>query len=157
MIPTALYRRPAGLWGALAMASLLLLAAPSHAAEGAPSFQAFDEARAAKLASGLQIIELAPGEGTPVKPGDRVVTHYVGWLKDGTKIESTHDRGRPHVFNLGRSEAIKGLDEAVSGMKPGGRRLVLIPPALGFGIRGAGAKVPPNSELIFHVELVGVK
>ena len=107
-------------------------------------------------ASGLQYEDLAPGQGTAAKAGDKVQVHYTGWLKDGTKFDSSHDRRSPFSFTLGKGMVIKGWDEGVQGMRVGGTRVLVIPPDLGYGARGAGGVIPPNATLIFEVELLGV-
>jgi len=107
-------------------------------------------------ASGLKYVELAVGEGTPAKAGDRVQVHYTGWLLDGTKFDSSVDRGQPFVFPLGAGRVIRGWDEGVAGMKPGGKRKLVIPPDLGYGARGAAGVIPPNATLVFEVELLKI-
>ncbi|MGZ3420512.1 MAG: FKBP-type peptidyl-prolyl cis-trans isomerase [Polyangiales bacterium] len=105
----------------------------------------------------LEKIDLVVGKGAEAKKGQRVKVHYVGTLqKDGSKFDSSRDRGEPFEFSLGAGEVIKGWDEGVPGMKVGGKRKLVIPPHLGYGARGAGAKIPPNSTLVFEVELLGV-
>ena len=108
-------------------------------------------------ASGLQYEDLAEGTGAAAKAGDSVEVHYTGWLTDGKKFDSSHDRHSPFRFQLGAGRVIKGWDEGVAGMKVGGKRKLHIPPALGYGARGAGAVIPPNAELIFEVELLGIR
>jgi FKBP-type peptidyl-prolyl cis-trans isomerase FkpA len=108
-------------------------------------------------ASGLQYEDLAEGAGAAAKAGDSVEVHYTGWLTDGTKFDSSLDRGRPFAFALGAGKVIKGWDEGVAGMKPGGKRKLVIPANLGYGSRGAGGVIPPNAELIFEVELLQVR
>lgn len=106
--------------------------------------------------SGLRYEELTEGTGATAKAGDAVSVHYTGWLTDGSKFDSSLDRGNPFRFKLGAGQVIKGWDEGVAGMKPGGKRKLHIPPGLGYGSRGAAGVIPPNAELIFEVELLGV-
>ena len=82
--------------------------------------------------------------------------HYTGWLKDGTKFDSSRDRGEPISFQLGKGEVIPGWDEGIRSMKEGGKRLLTIPPKLAYGGNRAG-KIPPDSTLIFEVELLGIE
>ena len=109
-----------------------------------------------QTATGLEYVEIVEGTGTLPKPGDSVSVHYTGWLKSGQKFDSSHDRGQPLVFPLGRGRVIKGWDEGVAGMKVGGKRQLTVPPDLGYGSRGAGGVIPPNATLIFEVELLKV-
>jgi FKBP-type peptidyl-prolyl cis-trans isomerase FkpA len=106
--------------------------------------------------SGLQYIDVKVGEGEAAVAGDDVSVHYTGWLVNGTKFDSSKDRGRPFAFPLGGGRVIKGWDEGVAGMAPGGIRKLIIPPELGYGPRGAGP-IPPNSTLIFEVEFLGTE
>jgi FKBP-type peptidyl-prolyl cis-trans isomerase len=107
--------------------------------------------------SGLKYEDLKEGSGDAAKSGDNVEVHYTGWLKDGTKFDSSKDRGKPFSFELGAGKVIKGWDEGVAGMKVGGKRKLIIPSELGYGKRGAGKDIPPDAELIFEVELLKVK
>ena len=110
--------------------------------------------------SGLKIEDTKVGAGATPRPGQICVMHYTGWLyengKKGRKFDSSLDRGQPFEFNIGRGMVIKGWDEGVAGMKVGGSRKLTIPPALGYGSRGAGGVIPPNATLWFEVELLKV-
>ena len=106
--------------------------------------------------SGLTIEDVTLGSGAAAAAGQNVTVHYTGWLTNGTKFDSSKDRNDPFVFPLGAGRVIKGWDEGVQGMKVGGKRKLTIPPALGYGARGAGAVIPPNATLVFEVELLGV-
>lgn len=107
-------------------------------------------------ASGLQYWDITVGTGATAAAGKMVKVHYTGWLTDGKKFDSSLDRGQPFAFSLGAGQVIKGWDEGVAGMKVGGKRQLKIPPELGYGARGAGNAIPPNSTLIFDVELLDV-
>jgi len=106
--------------------------------------------------SGLIIEDVTVGEGVAAATGQKVTVHYTGWLTKGTQFDSSKDRNDPFVFPLGGGRVIKGWDEGVQGMKVGGKRKLTIPPALGYGARGAGGAIPPNATLVFEVELLGV-
>ena len=106
--------------------------------------------------SGLIIEEVVVGDGAQAAAGQQVKVHYTGWLTNGSKFDSSKDRNDPFVFSLGAGRVIKGWDEGVQGMKVGGKRKLTIPPALGYGARGAGGVIPPNATLVFEVELLGV-
>ncbi len=108
------------------------------------------------MADELQIEELAVGDGAEAKSGDTVHVHYTGWLTDGTKFDSSVDRGKPFTFPLGEGRVIRGWDEGVAGMKVGGKRKLTIPPEMGYGSRGAGGVIPPNATLVFEVELLDI-
>ena len=106
---------------------------------------------------GSVIVEdLVIGQGPAAASGDSVTVHYTGWLTDGTKFDSSLDRGEPFVFTLGAGEVILGWDLGVAGMQEGGKRKLTIPPDLGYGARGAGNVIPPNATLVFEVELLKV-
>jgi peptidylprolyl isomerase len=107
--------------------------------------------------SGLQYIEIEEGTGATPTRGQKVTVHYTGTLEDGTKFDSSRDRGRPFDFTIGVGQVIRGWDEGVGTMKVGGRRQLIIPSELGYGARGAGGVIPPNATLIFDVELLGVQ
>ena len=108
----------------------------------------------------LKIDEITAGTGDTAAKGQQVTVHYTGWLlvngAKGKKFDSSKDRGDPFVFPLGQGHVIKGWDEGVAGMMVGGKRLLTIPPEMGYGARGAGGVIPPNATLIFEVELLKV-
>lgn len=107
--------------------------------------------------SGLKYVELKEGTGDMPKKGDMVQVHYTGWLTNGKKFDSSVDRGKPFTFAIGEGEVIKGWDEGVMTMKVGGKRKLTIPPDLAYGKRGAGdGLIPPDSTLIFEVELLKI-
>jgi peptidylprolyl isomerase len=112
-------------------------------------------------ASGLKYIDEKVGTGPSPHRGQTVVVHYTGWLyvngAKGKKFDSSVDRHEPFEFPIGEGHVIKGWDEGVATMKVGGKRTLIIPPALGYGARGAGGLIPPNATLMFDVELLSVK
>lgn len=113
---------------------------------------------AVKTASGLIYLITKKGDGVQAKAGDTVAVHYTGTLTDGTKFDSSHDRGEPIEFPLGAGRVIKGWDEGIAKMKVGDQAILVIPPSIGYGERGAGGGlIPPGATLIFIVELVGIK
>lgn len=137
----------------VALLSVLLLAACG----GAPPYTGGDVAD-------LQRIDVEAGEGTPAAVGDEVSVHYTGWLYDqnapdkrGAQFDSSHDRGQPFVFELGAGRVIRGWDEGVAGMRPGGTRELHIPAWLGYGDNGAGRAIPPGASLVFEVELLEIR
>jgi len=109
------------------------------------------------LPSGLAYEDLTPGHGAEVGPGQVAVVHYVGTLEDGTKFDSSRDRGRPFSFKVGAGHVIRGWDEGVVGMREGQTRRLRIPPDLAYGVRGAPPSIPPNATLWFEVELLKVQ
>ena len=111
--------------------------------------------------SGLQYEDIQTGSGDTAAAGQYVAVHYTGWLQNddgsaGSKFDSSKDRGMPFRFSLGKGQVIAGWDEGVQGMQVGGVRRLVLPPALGYGSRGAGGVIPPNATLIFEVELLSV-
>lgn len=113
-------------------------------------------ANAVTTTSGLKYEDLQVGDGTEAKSGDTVTVNYTGWLADGTKFDSSVDRGQTFDFAIGSGNVIKGWDEGVVGMKVNGIRLLVIPPDLGYGTAGNGP-IPGNATLTFEVQLVGIK
>jgi FKBP-type peptidyl-prolyl cis-trans isomerase FkpA len=107
--------------------------------------------------SGLTYTDIVAGTGAIAETGQKASVHYTGWLKNGRKFDSSLDRNEPFEFTLGAGMVIRGWDEGVAGMKVGGKRRLEIPPALGYGNRGAGAVIPPNADLVFEVELLGLR
>ena len=108
-------------------------------------------------ASGLQIKTLVVGAGDKAEPGKTAVVHYTGWLLNGTKFDSSVDRGTPFEFPLGAGRVIKGWDEGVATMNIGGKVELIIPPDLAYGPAGAGGVIPPNATLKFEVEFLDQK
>ena len=109
------------------------------------------------MPSGLKYEDLKVGDGAVAENGMTASVHYTGWLTDGTKFDSSVDRGQPFSFRLGAGQVIRGWDEGVRGMRVGGKRKLTIPPDLGYGAAGTpGGPIPPNATLIFDVELKDV-
>lgn len=134
---------------AVAVAGAAYLLAPSA---GGPS--SGDEVT---TASGLRYTDIEVGTGPSPQAGQTAVVHYTGTLQDGTKFDSSHDRGQPFEFPLGRGRVIRGWDEGVATMRVGGRRRLVIPSSLGYGERGSPPKIPGGATLIFDVELLDVR
>ena len=150
----------------LAMAFVAALAAVTARAQEpkptpAPGAEKSSESKMTKTASGLQYEDVKVGTGESPKKGQTAVVHYTGWLWEngakGKKFDSSVDRGQPFSFPVGMGRVIKGWDEGVMTMKVGGKRILIIPPDLGYGSRGAGGAIPPNATLMFEVELIEVK
>jgi peptidylprolyl isomerase len=108
-------------------------------------------------ASGLQFIDIEVGTGDSPQSGQTVEVHYTGWLADGTKFDSSLDRGEPFSFVIGAGRVIAGWDEGVASMKVGGKRRLIIPPELGYGEQGYPPIIPANAELTFDVEMLAIK
>ena len=109
------------------------------------------------MQAGLGIEDVTVGQGAEAKAGNTVTVHYVGTLTNGSKFDSSRDRGKGFSFELGAGKVIKGWDQGVAGMRVGGTRKLTIPPDLGYGARGFPPVIPPNSTLLFEVELLEVK
>ncbi len=106
--------------------------------------------------SGLKYIDMVEGTGATPQKGQTVRVHYTGTLENGQKFDSSVDRGQPYEFRIGEGAVIKGWDEGLASMKVGGKRKLIIPPVLGYGQRGSPPNIPPNSILLFDVELLSV-
>jgi peptidylprolyl isomerase len=143
-----------------ALVVLAVIAAIAGVAAAAPAV-AQTAGKPVTTPSGLQIIDTKVGTGASPKTGQICVMHYTGWLYEngakGKKFDSSVDRGQPFEFPIGTHRVIAGWDEGVATMKVGGKRTLIIPPALGYGAQGAGNVIPPNATLIFDVELLGIK
>jgi len=148
--------------------ALLLAGSPAFAAQSRPT-----PGKAAqpptpkgpqmiKTDSGLKYVDTVVGAGATPQRGQRCLVHYTGWLDDGRgqrakKFDSSVDRGQPLAIPIGMGRVIKGWDEGLLTMKVGGKRTLYIPSYLGYGARGAGGDIPPNADLIFEVELLGIE
>jgi peptidylprolyl isomerase len=106
--------------------------------------------------SGLKYYDIVEGDGPLPETGQFVIVHYSGWLEDGTKFDSSWDRGEPYTFQLGTGNVIPGWDEGVASMKVGGKRQLVVPPELAYGEAGSGGTIPPGATLIFDVELLEI-
>lgn len=126
------------------------------APSGAEQNQTMDTSQMPPIPSDLKIETLQPGNGAGAKNGDRVTVHYVGALTNGTKFDSSRDRGTPFVFTLGAGNVIQGWELGILGMKVGETRKLVIPSELGYGASGSGGIIPPNATLIFEVELLKI-
>lgn len=141
---TEVWVKRAGVWKAVSWVSIPLKASVLGA-------------KAVTTESGLKYEDIVVGTGVSPQPGHQVTVHYTGTLEDGTKFDSSLDRGQPFTFPIGAGRVIKGWDEGVMTMKVGGKRKLVIPPQLGYGARGAGGVIPPNATLVFEVELLDTK
>ena len=116
-----------------------------------------DTASMTKAPAGFWYTDIAAGQGEVAEPGRTVRVHYTGWLPDGKKFDSSRDRGEPFAFTLGAGQVITGWDEGVKGMRVGGRRKLVLPPAMAYGEAGAPPDIPPGSTLVFDVEVLGLE
>ena len=134
---------------------ILLLAVPACADD------AISPEKMKKTESGLRYQDVKEGTGAKPDAGQTCEMHYTGWLwedgKKGKKFDSSVDRDKTFKFAIGKRKVIKGWDEGVASMRVGGKRLLLIPPELAYGERGAGGVIPANATLIFEVELIGIE
>lgn len=151
---------------ALAICAMALLVAACSGKDQAPQSAPAAAAPAAAVPppTELQRTDVAKGTGEGISLGQVAVVHYTGWLYDpaapeqkGTKFDSSRDRGEPFKFAIGAGQVIRGWDEGVQGMQPGGQRRLVIPADLGYGERGAGNVIPPGATLVFDVELLAIE
>lgn len=144
------------------VAALALAACGAHGGEAvgdgrfAPELE-IDLSAMERMESGLYVQTLKAGDGAIVRPGQTVRVHYTGWLPDGTKFDSSRDRGEPLSIPIGMGRVIEGWDQGIVGMAVGERRRLVIPPELGYGSAGAGGVIPPDATLIFDIELLGIR
>lgn len=138
----------------LCLATLLLAGALSARAEPPPPISSVIQWHTTP--SGLQYAELALGKGPTPREGQVVVVHFSGWLDDGEQFDDTRARGRAFGFPVGSGQVIKGFDEAVRDMRPGGKRRLVVPPKLAYGENGVAQLVPPNATLTFDLELIRI-
>jgi len=144
----------------LTVLALLASVAARHSGTKGGGFSAslgVDTTKMTKAASGLWFADVAVGQGEAAEDGRTVTVHYTGWLPDGTKFDSSRDRGEPFAFTLGAGQVITGWDEGVKGMKVGGRRKLVLPPGLAYGDGGAPPAIPPGATLVFDVEVLKVE
>lgn len=118
--------------------------------------QVFEDAKKSQEVTELKVEDIKVGDGVEAKEGKKLTVHYSGTLLDGTEFDSSYERGESFSFNLGQAQVIKGWDQGLVGMRVGGKRKLIIPPQLGYGSRKVG-KIPPNSTLVFEVELLSVE
>ncbi|HSH31911.1 MAG TPA: FKBP-type peptidyl-prolyl cis-trans isomerase [Candidatus Saccharimonadales bacterium] len=145
-----------GIVTGLVVVAVFALKAEAPTSEPSSQQQNNQEATMADSAQQLQISDLAVGSGAEATAGQKVSVHYTGTLTNGTKFDSSLDRGQPFEFTLGAGDVIKGWDQGVAGMKVGGKRKLVIPPELGYGAQSVGT-IPANSTLVFEIELLGIQ
>ena len=142
------------MWWYLILAALVTIGVACNQSDSSLSSSEVDMDQYTTTPSGLQYKDLTVGSGEEARQGATAVVHYTGWLLDGTKFDSSLDRGTPFEFAIGKGQVIKGWDEGVGTMNVGGKRELIIPPDLAYGDRGAGGVIPPGATLKFEVELI---
>jgi peptidylprolyl isomerase len=141
----------------IAAVVILALVAAGAAYLLAPSARRGGEGAQVTTPSGLKYTDVVVGDGPSPRPGQTVAVHYTGTLTNGTEFDSSRRRGQPYSFVFGQTPMIKGWDEGLSTMKVGGRRQLVVPPALGYGAAGRPPQIPGGSTLLFDLELLDVK
>jgi FKBP-type peptidyl-prolyl cis-trans isomerase len=144
----------------LALLAVLSACGSSGDAAAGTGFSAelgVDTTRMTRAPTGLWYTDVVVGQGAEAVPGRTVTVHYTGWLPNGKKFDSSRDRGEPFAFTLGARQVITGWDEGVKGMKAGGRRKLVLPPAMAYGDGGAPPDIPPGATLVFDVEVLKVE
>jgi FKBP-type peptidyl-prolyl cis-trans isomerase len=124
--------------------------------EQADTFPNINEGEYVTTADGLKYRDVKVGDGPEAKTRDHVLVHYTGWLTNGRKFDSSHDRKQPYPLTIG-GRVIRGWNEGIPGMKAGGRRILVIPPELAYGEDGQSPDIPPNARLVFAIELLEIK
>jgi len=142
--------------GATASSTVAGEAKPAGATSATSSSAAAPAGQEVTLAGGLKYVDLKVGDGDIAEAGQMANVHYTGWLTDGTKFDSSVDRGQPFQFRIGAGNVIRGWDEGVKGMRIGGKRHLTIPPDMGYGANGYPPVIPANATLVFDVELLGL-
>jgi peptidylprolyl isomerase len=132
-------------------------AATGTTATSEPATSGATEGQERTMPGGLKVTDIKVGSGPMAESGNTIAVHYTGYLMDGTKFDSSVDRGQPIVIKLGAGQVIKGWDEGLKGMRVGGKRKLVIPPAMGYGAQGYPPVIPPDATLQFDVELMDVK
>ena len=140
---------------AVTLVILTTVAAPQSEASG--DKKGGGDGKEVTTKSGLKYVDQKVGDGAEAKEGSKVKVHYTGTLENGKKFDSSLDRGEPFELTIGKSRVIKGWTEGLQGMKVGGKRKLIIPPDLGYGADGSPPVIPPNSTLIFEIEMLDVK
>jgi FKBP-type peptidyl-prolyl cis-trans isomerase FkpA len=141
---------------ALAMTACAGAGGPGVATEFDPSL-GVDLAGMRQTESGLYIRTLEPGQGPAVRQGQIAIVHYVGWLSDGTQVDSSRERDEPLPIRLGDGRVIEGWDEGITGMRVGERRRLVVPPDLAYGSQGSPPTIPRYATLVFDIQLLGIR